>query len=154
MRRKRIDSPTVAVEIAAKSAREVAPPSHVRMHDNDWPYWHSVVVECARSEWTDHQLELAAFLARDMADVERIQFELRGNEVVTSERGADMPNPLLATLRMKTTNILALRRSLGLHARARDGDNRETAKRRDIAKGIEAGFGADDDDAQYLARPN
>src|SRR3546814_15587573 len=55
---------------------------------SDWPFWHSVIAEFARSEWTDHQLEMAAMLARAMADLEREQYGLRAEgSVMTSERG-------------------------------------------------------------------
>jgi hypothetical protein len=45
-------------------------------------------------------------------------------------------------------DILAMRRSLALHARAKAGDNRDAAKQRDGAKSLEADL---DDD--LLARP-
>src|SRR3546814_9900227 len=75
-------------------SREIAPPAHVRMSEEDWPFWHSVIAEFARSEWTDHQLEMAAMLARAMADLEREQYELRAEgSVMTSERGTPVVNP-------------------------------------------------------------
>src|SRR3546814_1137792 len=73
----RIDSATAAVKVMQGATREIAPPAHVRMSEEDWPFWHSVIAEFARSEWTDHQLEMAAMLARAMADLEREQYELR-----------------------------------------------------------------------------
>ena len=68
MKRDPITSPTSAIRIMQGANREIAPPGHVRLQDEDWPFWHSVLAEFARAEWTDHQLELAAFLARDMAN--------------------------------------------------------------------------------------
>src|SRR3546814_703629 len=76
-RKQRIDSATAAVKVMQGATREIAPPAHVRMSEEDWPFWHSVIAEFARSEWTDHQLEMAAMLARAMADQEREQYELR-----------------------------------------------------------------------------
>src|SRR3546814_691179 len=76
-RKQRIDSATAAVKVMQGATREIAPPAHVRMSEEDWPFWHSVIAEFARSEWTDHQLEMAAMLARAMADLEREQYELR-----------------------------------------------------------------------------
>src|SRR3546814_3457253 len=69
------------------ATREIAPPARVRMSEEDWPFWHSVIAEFARSEWTDHQLEMAAMLARAMADLEREQYELRaeGSVMTRSE---------------------------------------------------------------------
>src|SRR3546814_10587952 len=70
-RKQRIDGATAAVKVMQGATREIAPPAHVRMSEEDWPFWHSVIAEFARSEWTDHQLEMAAMLARAMADLER-----------------------------------------------------------------------------------
>src|SRR3546814_9700744 len=79
---------TCALPILQGATREIAPPAHVRMSEEDWPFWHSVIAEFARSEWTDHQLEMAAMLARAMADLEREQYDLRAEgSVMTSERG-------------------------------------------------------------------
>src|SRR3546814_15101449 len=72
-------SATAAVKVMQGATREIAPPAHVRMSEEDWPFWHSVIAEFARSEWTDHQLEMAAMLARAMADLEREQYELRAD---------------------------------------------------------------------------
>src|SRR3546814_18134697 len=87
-RKQRIDSATAAVKVMQGATREIAPPAHVRMSEEDWPFWHSVIAEFARSEWTDNQLEMAAMLARALADLAREQDELRaeGSEM-TRERG-------------------------------------------------------------------
>src|SRR3546814_13656912 len=77
-RKQRIDSATAAVKVMQGATREIAPPAHVRMSEEDWPFWHAVIAEFARSEWTDHQLEMAAMLARAMADLKREQYELLG----------------------------------------------------------------------------
>jgi hypothetical protein len=145
-RRTRIDSITGAIEVAQRAGREIEPPAHVPLDEADAPFWQSVIAEFARSEWSAHQLELAAMLARDMADVARIQVRLREDgDTIVQPSGNVVANPLMANLRMKTTNIMAMRRSLALHARGKDGDNRDTGKRRDKAKGIEAGLAVDDD---------
>src|SRR3546814_13620979 len=87
-RKQRIDSATAAVKVMQGATREIAPPAHVRMSEEDWPSWHSVIAEFARSEWTDHQLEMAALLARAMDELEREQYELRAEgSVMTRERG-------------------------------------------------------------------
>jgi hypothetical protein len=140
-RRKPIDSPDEAVRIAQGSGRPVSPPSHVPLDDMDWPYWESVVAEFARAEWTEHQLELAAMLARTMANLEAEQRELRAEGFVsTSQRGTPVVNPRSTAVKSLTGDILALRRSLALHARARNsGDNRSAATKRDIAKSLEVG---------------
>src|SRR3546814_18890140 len=93
-RKQRIDSATAAVKVMQGATREIAPPAHVRMSEEDWPFWHSVIAEFARSEWTAHQLEMAAMLARAMADLEREQYELRAEgSVLTRHRGTPVVDP-------------------------------------------------------------
>src|SRR3546814_1348567 len=102
-RKQRIDSATAAVKVMQGATREIAPPAHVRMSEEDWPFWHSVIAEFARSEWTDHQLEMAAMLARAMADLEREQYELRAEgSVMTSERGTPVVNPRKTVVQMRS----------------------------------------------------
>ncbi len=137
-RRLRIDGPTRAVEVLKAGMREIALPSHIRLADEDWPFWHSVIAEFARSEWTDHSLELAALLARSMADLEREQFELRQEgSIIVRPSGVRVANPRSRSVSTLIGEILAMRRSLALHARARGGDVRNIARRSAIAKAIE-----------------
>lgn len=151
-KRQRIDSATAAVKVMARAAKTILPPAHVRMGDGDAPFWLSVIAEFARSEWTDHQLELAALLARTMADLENEQWTLRTEgTVLTSDRGTPVINPRRAAVQMHTGSILSLRRSLSLHARAQKGESRDVAKRREMSKDIEQHNAFDGDD--LLARP-
>ena len=145
-RRERVDSASAAVRIMQGATRELQPPSHVRMGEEDWPFWHSVIAEFARSEWTEHQLELAAMLARSMADLEREQYELRKEgSVVFSEKGTPVANPRRAMVQMTSGTILAMRRSLSLHARAQTRDLSDIGKRRGLTKDVEAGLPVEDD---------
>ena len=145
-RRQRIDSASAAVKVMRGALRELQPPSHVRMGDEDWPFWHSVIAEFARSEWTEHQLELAAMLARTMADMEREQFELRQEgSVMVTEKGTPVVNPRKSVVQMFAGTILSMRRSLSLHARAQGGEARDVGKRRGQSKDIEAGNPLEDD---------
>ncbi|WP_198158509.1 hypothetical protein [Sphingomonas hankookensis] len=137
----------------AKDGGVIRPPAHVQLEEQDEPFWRSVIAEFARSEWTDHQLELAAMLARKMSDLEALQRQLRTEGFTTmNASGSPMSNPLIQSVRMFDASILSTRRSLSLHARASAGEPRDVAKRRAAAKGIEADNAGDDDD--LLARPS
>src|SRR3546814_19930218 len=93
-RKQRIDSATAAVKVMQGATREIAPPAHVRMSEEDWQFWHSVIAEFARSEWTDHQLAMAAMLARAMDDMAREQSELRDEgSVMPRDSGQHVANP-------------------------------------------------------------
>lgn len=148
-RKARIDSASEAVRIMAGSAREIMPPAHVPLDDMDWPYWHNVVGEFARAEWTEHQLEIAAMLARTLANLEQEQRTLRAEGFISvRENGTTVENPRARAVKSLTGDILSLRRSLALHARARSGDNRDAAKQRDQGRAIEEDLSDD-----LLARP-
>jgi hypothetical protein len=117
----------------------------------DWPHWRNVVAEFARAEWSEHQLELAAMLARTMADLAREQRTLRTEGyIAVRDNGTTVENPRARSVKSLTGDILSLRRSLALHARARSGDSRNDAKRREAGKEIERNAGDHD---ELLPRP-
>ena len=149
-KRAAVNSPSEAVRIMQGAAQELRPPSHVPMEDMDWPFWHNVVAEFARADWTEHQLELAAMLARTMANLEAEQRTLRQEGfIVKRGNGTTVENPRARAVKSLTGDILSLRRSLALHARAKSGDSRTDAKRREQGKAIETEYGDD-----LIARPN
>ena len=151
-RKQRIDTLKGAVEVMAKAAIEIVPPPNVPLEDRDMPFFANVIGEFARSEWTPHQLELAAMLARTMSDLEQEQRAMREEgSVAHSERGTPVVNPRKTLIQMHAGTILSMRRSLSLHARAQAGEPRDTGKRRGIAKEIEADNPLED---SLLARPN
>lgn len=150
MAKKRIDSVAAAVEAAQAAQKQISPPSNVPLTDQDMPFFASVIDEFARSEWTAHQLELAAMMAKKMRllrdELETLEAE---GFVGMSAGGSPCQNPRLGGVRMLDTSIMATRRSLSLHARAKDGEARDVGARRDAAKGHEV-VASD----ELLARPN
>ena len=151
-RRARIDSASEAVRVMGAAAKPIVPPANVPLEPCDLPFFANTVAEFARSEWTAHQLELAAMLARTMADLNREQLLLREEgSVATTERGTPVVNPRKAVVQMHASSILSFRRSLSLHARAQGGEARDVAKRRSMAKAIEADNPLGD---ELLARPH
>ena len=62
---------------------------------------------------------------------------------MVSAGGSPCQNPRLGGVRMLDTSIMATRRSLQLHARAKGGESRDVGKRREIAKGFDGDL--DDD---------
>ena len=88
-RKPRIDSAGEAVRVMATAASPVHPPSTVPLRADARRFFAAIVAELGRSEWSAHTLEIAALLARSMADFEREQRFLRAEgKVLTSERGA------------------------------------------------------------------
>lgn len=151
-RKARIDSAAEAVRVMAKAIEEIQPPANVPLDQEDIPFFRNVIAEYARSEWSSHQLELAAMLARTMADLTREQKLLRDEGgIAFSEKGTPVANPRKSIVQMHAGSILSFRRSLSLHARAQAGEARDVAKRRDAAKEIESDNPLAEDD--LLARP-
>lgn len=149
-KRPRIDTAAGAVDAAQRSQAQISPPSNVPLTDADLPFFASVIAEFARSEWSAHQLELAAMLARTMADLEKDQRLMRiEGPIMATEKGTPVVNPRKTVIQMNASIILSYRRSLSLHARAQGGEARDVAKRRDQAREFEA-----DDGDDLLARPN
>jgi hypothetical protein len=151
-RKARIDSAAEAVRVMAKATTEIVPPANVPLDAEDLPFFRNVIAEYARSEWSAHQLELAAMLARTMTDLTREQQLLREEGgVAYSEKGTPVANPRKTIVQMHASSILSFRRSLSLHARAQAGEARDVAKRRGAAKEIEGDNPLEDD---LLARPD
>jgi hypothetical protein len=151
-RKPRIDSTSEAVRVMSKAATPIVPPSSVPLEACDVPFFVNVIAEFARSEWTGHQLELAAMLARTMADLNREQIALREEgSVATSERGTPVVNPRKAVVQMHAATILSFRRSLALHARAHTRDLADIAKRQGKAISIAADNPLEN---RLIAKPN
>ena len=135
---KRIDSISEQSKIAQAASMQINPPAHIPMDETDMIYFQNVIAEFAKAEWTAHQIELAAMLARAMNDMELESRKLREEgSIAYSERGTPVCNPRKAIVQMAGSTILAMRRSLSLHARAQKGESRDVAKRKEMAKAIE-----------------
>lgn len=120
----RITSLSAQSKIQAMATKEIRPPSHVPLEEKDEPFFYNVVAEFAKSEWTEHQLELAAMLARMMCDLEEEQRKLRQEgSVMYSEKGTPVVSPRKTVIQMHSGAILSMRRSLALHARAQTSTN-------------------------------
>lgn len=151
-RRKRIDSVDAEIQVAQASQAQISAPSNVPLDADDLPFFASVIDEFARSEWTAHQLELAAMLARTMADLERDQRLMRAEgPILATERGTPVVNPRKTVIQMNASIILSYRRSLQLNARAQGGETRDVGKRRAMTKDIESDVAGAD---ELFARPN
>lgn len=156
-RRSRSDSLDVALLIAQGAGRVIDPPTNVRMQEKDLSFFNSIIDEFADIEWSDHQIELAAVLARTMCQLEEEQFKLivEGLMIETKSKKGNSYysiNPRKAGVQMCANTVLSLRRSLSLHARARAGEGRDIGKRRAAAKKIESDINDIDDTDGLIPR--
>lgn len=150
-KRQRIDTTTGAVTVMQRAVREIEPPAHVPLMPEDLPFWSSILAEKARSEWTAHDLEIAALLARATRrlEAEDALLAVEGS-VLISERGAPCQNPRSRAVADMHARVMSYRMTLGIHSRGKNGEARDVNKRREIAKGIERDNPLTDD---LLARP-
>ena len=138
MARERTDSKENAAQIMAKSAVPITVPSNVTLSETDIPFYHNVIGEFARSQWTENALEIAAMMARTMHDLDAEQQELREEGyIAVRENGTTAENPRTRIVKKLTFDLLFLRRSLGVNARAQNAAH-VASKKTDIAKAIEA----------------
>jgi hypothetical protein len=79
-----------------------------------------------------------------MANMEAEQRQLRiEGFIAVRENGTTVENPRGRVVKSLAGDILSLRRSLALHARARSGDNRDAAKQREAGRSLEADLSDD-----------
>lgn len=151
-RKQRIDSATAAVAVMQKAASELFPPKHISMTPADMPFWLSVLAEKAKSEWTAHDLELAALLAKSLRKMEQEDVLLDVEGTVSANAGGTlMANPRVRIVADLHSRIIKYRQTLGIHARGKGGEARDVEKRRLMAKDIENDNPLADD---LLARPS
>jgi hypothetical protein len=151
-----ITSKEEAVRISGAANKELLPPDHVPLEQCDMPYFRNVIEEFARAEWTPHQLELAAMLARTMCDLEAAQRDLRTQGAIAESRmGTPVVNPLNTVVQMRTTSIMNFRRTLSLNTyRAQGIPRADVAKTRELGLEIQAGARAlSDAEDDLMARP-
>ena len=121
MARKRNDSKENAAQIMAKSAVPITVPSNVPLSETDIPFYHNLIGEFARSHWTENALEIAAMMGHTMHDLDAEQRALREEGyIAVRENGTIVENPRTRIVKNLTFDLLSLRRSLSVNARARE----------------------------------
>lgn len=153
-RKQRIDSITGQVEAMQAAVKELFPPAHVMLTDEDQPFWLSIIAEKAKVEWTAHDLELAALLTIAMRRLTQEEVKLASEDAVVTTTGGNLAaNPRLRIVSDLHARVMKYRQTLGIHSRAKDGEARDAGRRRNQAKEAEnAATGADEDD-DLIARP-
>lgn len=137
-RRTRSDSTANLHRVLAGANVEIAPPCHVPLAQEDMPFWYSIIEEFAKADWSPHKLDMAAILARTMADLASEQRQL-GTEGAVLQRndGSQRSNPRLRIVNGLHGQVLAIRRSLGLTGRAKAGSTRDAVRLREANRRTE-----------------
>jgi hypothetical protein len=142
-RRLRNDGPTGRVQGFTEAMMKIAPPQGAYLRPEDRPFWDAIVAARSPVEWSTVDLMLAANLARTQADIERLAADLAGQADVVDGK----PHPVHTLIDVLTRREVAVAKVLQLHARARLGEARDVAKRREgyrAAADALSGFGDDD----------
>lgn len=143
-RRQKITTPAQTTRIMQGVGRVIEPPPFIQLTDFEINFFNSIIGEIPKADWSAHQIELAALLSRAMGELAIAQEQLRKEgTIVTTPKGGLAVNPRQMVVDKCIATILSMRRSLSLHARVKDGDHRDLAKTRKIARQIEASVGAD-----------
>lgn len=130
------DSTAEAVRVMRDAHKQIVPPSNVPLEQGDIAFFANIIEEFARADWSAHQLELAALLARSMNDLAVEQMMMRDEgAILQGEKGA-ITNPRKNIIHLHLNNILGLRRTLALHAASR-GETEHLAKRVATAKALQ-----------------
>ncbi|RMG71919.1 MAG: TerS protein [Chloroflexi bacterium] len=130
----KVDTVKGQIETFNAASCDIDPPKHVKLRETDLPFWYSVVRARAKNSWTDHDLEIAANLARCKADIERIQAELNEEgDTILNARGTVVMNPKHSLLETLSRRSVALSRIVQVHAgatvQAADQRKKNTAER-------------------------
>ena len=151
-----------AVEaLALAYAPEIPPPPGVTFSEPDeMSLWQEIINSRARAEWNRTDLHRAATLVRLVFDLERISRQAQNEEpTITTEKGAEVANPIFGVLAQLTAREIAICRSLHLTAsssvhdvsKLRPQRNAERAAR-EKKLGMEQSPDASSDD-DLLAKP-
>lgn len=151
-RKQRIDTITAQVEVMQAAVQELKPPAHVPLGKADLPFWHSIIAEKPKAEWTAHDLEIAALLANSLRKLrdEEQTLDDEGAVIEAVSSGNLVTNPRLRIVADLHARAMKYRQSLGIHNRGKDGEKRDVDKRRAQAFEVEENNPLADD---LLARP-
>ena len=118
-RRVLISSTPEQMRIVRGTGKKLDPPASVPLSPGDLVFFRNILTEYARADWSPHQLELAALLARSMNDLAVEQMALREEGAVCKGgTGGMVPNPRARVVQMHSNSVISFRRSLALHATA------------------------------------
>lgn len=153
-RRPRVDSLQSVHEAIAAAARPIPAPHGVDLDPLETIIFNDVIAELSKSEVTPHRISLCAILAGELARMQRSNEAIsRDGSVLINSHGNARVNPHLRVADQALRSALALRRSLGITARALNGgDSRNVAIRRQHNAANEQLLD-DADDEGLFARP-
>lgn len=118
-RRPRSDSATAALTAAKNAAMpDHEPPVSYPLRENELPFFHSILHARSRDDWREVDLQLAAQLARCMADIRKEEERLQGEDSVqVLDNGKMVENPRIGVIARYKSIQGSLMRTLQLGGR-------------------------------------
>lgn len=102
-----------------KSTDYLDPPTMIHLPDGALPIWRAVIASRPGGGWSEFDQLLAAYLARCLADIARLNRALEIEPEVTQARTrSSIIDPRARIVDILVRRSAALTRSLGLHGRA------------------------------------
>lgn len=139
-RRPRVDSATGVARAIVAGGKKITIPQGAHLDADERRVFAELSEEFSKTELTAHKIRLLVMLAKDMVSLDREQMILsREGFSLTNSHGNAVANPRVKVCSSLTSQILAMRRSLGIHTRALEGgSNAKAALRRSYNKANEA----------------
>ncbi|WP_294011671.1 hypothetical protein [Sphingomonas sp.] len=155
-RRPRVDSTAGVAAAIVAGGKKITIPAGTQLDAKERRVFAELSEEFSKSELTAHKIRLLVMLAKDLVALDREQLTLSHEGfALTNSHGNRVSNPRVKVCSSLTSQILAMRRSLGIHTRAQEGgSNQKAANRRAHNKANEARRDGHDDNLIVFPQPN
>ncbi len=138
------------VDIAQAAGHKIRPPAHVPLEANEILHFDSIIAEKANSEWTRHEIDIAALFAKTLTQlVEQGRLLAIEGSIVTGAAGQPKTNPRVKVEATLAAMVLSYRRTLGIHSTAKMPNAGDHARRNALSREMQDDFDPDD----LLAKP-
>lgn len=158
MRRKKTKRPATTTiseqqRIVAAAFKTIEPPAHMPLSKEAIPFFNSIIGEFAKAEWTDHMIEIAATMARQMGRLEtQERIFQKEKKILHTKTKYPYINPRATVIGKLIDSILTLRRSLQLHTRG--GESAVNRERREMNSRQIEQVALEADDEGLIKRPS
>lgn len=145
-----ITTPDNHVRIAQAAGFKIRPPAHIPLDETEILHFDSIIAEKANSEWTAHEIDIAASFAWAMHQLnEQTRLMTTEGTIVVVADGQSKVNPRLKAVSSFFAMVLSYRRTLGINGAAKMPNAGDRARRNELSREMQDGF-LDND---LIARP-